>query len=107
MGRHRSYGEHLAISAFIFAFMCVINLALIPVHMLINGSPLIQPLMLAMTIFFLVYPVIALWDTFRTPGHGMGALLRALATSIDYFVFLGLISLIIGIVIAVTGKIVG
>lgn len=107
MGRHRSYGEHLAINAFIFAFMCVINLVLIPVHMLVNGSALFTPLMLATTLFFLVYQVFALWDTFRTPGHWVGALLRALATSIGYFVLLGGISLIIGIAIAVSGKIIG
>lgn len=107
MGRHRSYGEHLAINAFIFAFMCVINLVLIPVHMLINGSALIMPLMLATTLFFLVYQVFALWDTFRTPGHGTGALLRALATTIGYFVLLGVASLAIGVVIALAGKMLG
>jgi hypothetical protein len=107
MGRHRSYGEHLAINAFIFAFMCVINLVLIPVHMLVNGSPLFLPLMLATALFFLVYQVIALWDTFRTPGHGVGTLLRALATSIGYFVVLGIISLAIGIGIALAGKAIG
>lgn len=107
MGRHRSYGEHLAINAFIFAFMCVINLVLIPAHMLVNGSPLFLPLMLATTLFFLAYQVVALWDTFRTPGHGVGALLRALATSIGYFVLLGIISLAIWIVIALAGKIIG
>lgn len=106
MGRHRSYGEHLAINAFIFAFMCVINLVLIPVHMLLNGSALILPLMLATTLFFLVYQVVALWDTFRTPGRGVGALLRALATSTGYFVLLGVMSLAIGIVIALAGKII-
>jgi hypothetical protein len=105
MGRHRSYGEHLAINAFIFAFMCVINLVLIPVHMLINGSPLLGPLMMTMTVFFLVYQVFALWDTFRTPAHWIGPLLRALATSIGYFVVIGILSLAIGIVIAVTSKI--
>ena len=107
MGRHRSYGEHLAINAFIFAFMCVINLVLIPVHVLVSGSPLLGPLMLAMSAFFLVYQVFALWDTFRAPGRWMGPLLRALATSIGYFVVIGIISLAIGIVMAIASKISG
>jgi len=107
MGRHRSYGEHLAINAFIFAFMCVINLVLIPAHMLVNGTALFGPLMLATTVLFLLYQVFALWDAFRTPGRWIAPLLRALATSIGYFVLLGILSLAIGIVIAVAGKLGG
>jgi hypothetical protein len=75
--------------------------------MMVNGSPLFLPLMLETALFFLVYQVIALWDTFRTPGHGVGTLLRALATSIGYFVVLGIISLTIGIGIALAGKAIG
>ena len=48
-----------------------------------------------------------LWDTFRTPGRWVGPLLRALATSIGYFVVIGILSLAIGIVIAVAGKLLG
>lgn len=104
MGRHRSYGEHLAINAFIFAFMCVINLALIPVHMMVNGTPLFQPLMLLTSALFLVYQVFALWDAFRTPGRWIGALLRALATSLGYFVFVIVASIVIGVFIALVAK---
>ena len=107
MGRHRSYGEHLAINAFIFAFMCVINLALIPVHMMVNGTSLFMPLMLLTSALFLVYQVFALWDAFRTPGRWFGMLLRALATSIGYFVFVSIASLAIGVFIALLAKRVG
>lgn len=87
--------------------MCVINLVLIPVHMLVNGSAWFGPLMLAMSAFFLGYQVFALWDTFRTPGRWGGPLLRALGTSIGYFVVIGILSLAIGIVIAAASKLTG
>ncbi len=84
MGRNRNYGEHLAINAFIFAFMCAITLVTMPIHILVDGSALVGPLVLVITLLYTSYQVFALWDTFRTPGRWGGALLRAIATAFGY-----------------------
>ena len=98
MGRHRSYGEHLAINAFIFAFMCVINLAWMPIHMITNGGAWMSSALFASGVLFMVYQVFALWDTFRTPERRFRTLLRALVTVGGYMSIPLLAGFVAGIV---------
>ena len=100
MGGQRSYGEHLAINAFIFAFMCVINLAWMPVHMIANGGAWMPLALLGSGLLFLAYQMFALWDTFRTPGRPFGPLLRALLTVFGYMAIPILVGVVAGIVMA-------
>lgn len=101
MGRHRGYGEHLAINAFIFAFMCVINLACMPIHMLTNGGAWMPLTMFASGTLFVVYQMFALWDTFRTPGRWFGPLLRAGLTSSGYLLIPVVIGIVAGVLMAI------
>lgn len=101
MGRHRSYGEHLAINAFIFAFMCVINLMWIPVHMITNGGPWMPSALMISVLLYMLYQVFALWDTFRTPERRFGALLRAILTVSGYILIPMIVGFVVGILIAI------
>jgi hypothetical protein len=100
LGRHRGYGEHLALNAFIFAFMCVINLASIPVQMLTNGGPWMPSTLFASGTLFVVYQVFALWDTFRTPGRWFAPLVRACLTAGLYVLIPVLVGVVAGAVMA-------
>jgi len=100
LGRHRGYGEHLAINAFIFAFMCVINPASIPVQMLANGGPWMTWTLFASGTLFVAYQVFALWDTFRTPGRRFAPLFRACLSAGLYLLIPVLVGVVAGAVMS-------
>lgn len=101
MGGGRGYGEHLVINAFILAFLCVINLALMPVYMLANGTVLMSKVMFWSTLLYCLYQIVALTDTFRTPGRLWMPLLRATATIVGFYVAMMVAAVAIGVVYAI------
>jgi hypothetical protein len=93
----RSYGEHLVVNAFILAFMCAINLVLMPIYMLGNGTAWVPRIMMVSVVLFLGYHAFALWDTFRVPGKGLVFALRTVAAIAVFYAMLMLITMTIGI----------
>lgn len=104
----RSYGEHLVVNAFILAFMCAINLAIMPAFMLANGTHWMPKIMTGTIVFYLIYQLYALWDTFRTPGRGVVGALRAVAALGVFYAMIVIsamiVGMIIGVVIAMRGQ---
>lgn len=100
MGGGRGYGEHLVINAFILAFLCVINLALMPIYMLANGTALMPKVMLWSSLLYCVYQIYALTDTFRTPGRLWSPLLRAMVTIIGFYALVMILAVLVGVIYA-------
>ncbi|MFZ5635289.1 MAG: DUF3667 domain-containing protein [Pseudomonadota bacterium] len=95
----RSYGEHLVVNAFILAFLCAINLAMMPAFMVANGSHWMPRIMMTSVVFYLIYQLYALWDTFRTPGRGVVGALRTIAALAVFYAMIVIGAMIVGVII--------
>ncbi len=71
-----------------------------PIHMITSGGAWMPLALLGSGLLFIVYQAFALWDTFRTPEHRLGTLLRALLTVFGYIALPMLVGFVAGIVMA-------
>ena len=77
----RSYGEHLAIHAYLTAFNCAINIVSLPVFMMANGTAIYQPLLMLNALVMIGYNFIATWAVFSPHRSTVGGLVRSIATT--------------------------